>query len=422
MLVRNAELRRLFEVILYLGLITGGLLSVRETIDEYNRKSSSYTETQEPTTLSDIPTLTMCWKWDYRDNGTYVYGKDFSINISVNEGKIVTLWENKDSPVFHGLGMHLSRIYRYSYHSFMRKHSPCYKITPKAAGNGKFGGVVVIGIDFDPPNGSVKPNISELRVLLASEANTYAVTPCPADHDIVGFEGEIGPDPGKSKTSDGPFLHPEFNSLEITRVEEYVNLPSTCSQDSYYECLAKRFVQFDVRQAEGKRFEKCTNIDKICLPFSLPIMNTNISLCNLDDFETYDCNKEIFDYLAEDQEEHCIKACQVKTFQYANNGGLLRGNVLSESDWYLEYYFEPMGKGAALRRQNQRSREPFKTVRREYWLMSTMSMVGNVGGTLGMFVGFSFIGTSEWTIDITSKFWTWLRAKQNTKKLHRKSI
>ena len=31
--------------------------------------------------------------------------------------------------------------------------------------------------------------------------------------------------------------------------------------------------------------------------------------------------------------------------------------------------------------------------------MSGMSLVGNVGGMLGLFIGFSFLGLSEWVVD-----------------------
>ena len=57
---------------------------------------------------------------------------------------------------------------------------------------------------------------------------------------------------------------------------------------------------------------------------------------------------------------------------------------------------------------------PFKTIRTEYLLMSQMLLVGNVGGTLGVFIGFSIFGTSEWFIGVVINLWTCLR---NTRKL-----
>ena len=46
--------------------------------------------------------------------------------------------------------------------------------------------------------------------------------------------------------------------------------------------------------------------------------------------------------------------------------------------------------------------------------MSQMVLVENVGGTLGVFIGFSIFGTSEWFIGVVTKFWTCLK---NTRKL-----
>ena len=52
-----------------------------------------------------------------------------------------------------------------------------------------------------------------------------------------------------------------------------------------------------------------------------------------------------------------------------------------------------------------RSYEPFKTIKEEYLIISWMSLLGNVGGTLGMFIGFLFIPTSEWAIDAGLSVW-----------------
>ena len=49
---------------------------------------------------------------------------------------------------------------------------------------------------------------------------------------------------------------------------------------------------------------------------------------------------------------------------------------------------------------DHRSEEPFKTVMTEYYVTTGLSLVGNVGGTLGMFIGFSFLGTAEWLLNV----------------------
>ena len=49
-----------------------------------------------------------------------------------------------------------------------------------------------------------------------------------------------------------------------------------------------------------------------------------------------------------------------------------------------------------------------KKVQKEHLLMSEMSLIGIVGGTLGLFVGFSFTGSLEWIHDYWEKVWPYL--------------
>ena len=58
--------------------------------------------------------------------------------------------------------------------------------------------------------------------------------------------------------------------------------------------------------------------------------------------------------------------------------------------------------------KNQRSLKPMKIVQREYLILTWMSLEGNVGGTLGMFVAFSFLGAMELFITSSSKLFSWM--------------
>ena len=63
-----------------------------------------------------------------------------------------------------------------------------------------------------------------------------------------------------------------------------------------------------------------------------------------------------------------------------------------------------------------RSAEPFKIVRKEYLTMSGMLLVGNVGGMLGMFVGFSFMGSTAWLFGIFLRVKIWIDSKSSRSK------
>ena len=133
------------------------------------------------------------------------------------------------------------------------------------------------------------------------------------------------------------------------------------------------------------------------------------------------CYEEIFEHLKSDQENHCKKSCNILEFKaryeadgiymkfrdrdfldellnfrykmwkkWRNECWAWKGNYTPENAIFMEFRFEPPEQSRALR-----SIEPIKMVHQEYRIMPTVSFVGNVGGTFGMFIGFSFLGTSE---------------------------
>ena len=200
----------------------------------------------------------------------------------------------------------------------------------------------------------------------------------------------------------------DYASLAIEKVSENINLPFNCSQDSYYQCLAKKFASLQPNYSEVFG-EKCI-LKKLCFPFSIPTADPKISLC--DNAIDGECSLAFFRILGSQRGYSCQKLCHSYTFAYSTN--VYKGTAQSKKE--IQYFFKSDPEGSGLRRQKHRSMEPFKTVKREYLLMTTMSFIGNVGGTLGMFIGFSFVGTSEWLIDIVSKAWTWIREVNQAQK------
>ena len=78
-------------------------------------------------------------------------------------------------------------------------------------------------------------------------------------------------------------------------------------------------------------------------------------------------------------------------------------------------------KEADDRLRDHRSEEPYKTVRKEYLLMSGMSLVGNVGGMLGLFIGFSFLGLSESIMDCITRVIGWTQKGKNVVTINSKT-
>ena len=203
--------------------------------------------------------------------------------------------------------------------------------------------------------------------------------------------------------------------LIITEVNEVFNLHQNCSDDSYYLCLAKRFSKFNFKEATDVvvRGSNCS-FDKLCAPFSMPLEGADkIPICT-SEIDKLCYGQIISQKLKPDQGTHCQKSCHVKEFSYKLVNAqdyiqLPRGNAnKNDQELVIEVQLDTTPKSF----WELRSLEPFKTVKTEYWILSGLSFVGNVGGTLGMFVGFSFVGLAEWFMGSYAAIWQWLKTKR----------
>ena len=102
--------------------------------------------------------------------------------------------------------------------------------------------------------------------------------------------------------------------------------------------------------------------------------------------------------LKETQEKYCKKLCHAKEFKTQLKSENLLFEALEGHTLWLEF----RSPHASL---DVRTTRPVKFVMKEYFIVNAMSLVGNIGGTLGMFIGFSFIATSEWFLHTLLTFW-----------------
>lgn len=215
--------------------------------------------------------------------------------------------------------------------------------------------------------------------------------------------------------------------VKITEVSEYTNFPSKCSTDSYYQCLTNLFDRFVSTQVPNKTINgmEC-QFKNICLPFSLPSAKQERPLC--DNQMDRVCFTEVLMDFKPATTKECKKLCHVKDFKYKIDPlskkygysyitGIQNPTqkwINTSWKWYgydpthsyiMEYSFEidKYSIGAEVRRRDHRSEEPYKTVHTEYLIVSDMALVGNMGGMLGLFIGFSFLGISEWIVDSLEK-------------------
>ena len=181
---------------------------------------------------------------------------------------------------------------------------------------------------------------------------------------------------------------------------------------SYYQCLAHRFAKVDFN--EFFKDDAACKHERPCTIFSLPFGGDNqFPICNNQNDSS--CYEQVVAYLEKDQERHCLKSCRVEEFEVVREPDLFcrRNGIQKCHGSYLRtalnntfdltgsdpFYTIALGYEFGLLSKHtwqERYAHYFKTVRREYLLNNLISLIGTVGGTLGMFVGFSFIGTSDW--------------------------
>ena len=190
----------------------------------------------------------------------------------------------------------------------------------------------------------------ELKVYLTSEKNTLGIL---TNQWMEGemFEFEIK-----------QHLH---KVLDIKQ-EKYIYLEKKCSTESFYECLVKRIVASDFK-----------NCPKKCNPrtFSLPKSEEFDKIPSCEDNDKPCANIKTVEIFKATTTKLCPKLCQM--VQYS-------GKKISVYD----YKHDPYSYSFRYRFTPPHTEKIYE----EYLIYDIVSMVGSVGGNLGMWIGFSFTG------------------------------
>ena len=192
----------------------------------------------------------------------------------------------------------------------------------------------------------------DMSIFFTSEKNSYGIT--------------------RSVWKDGKVFSPVFTEKENAQyvdlsVEEHINLK--CNDHSFYECAGSKIMKSD--------FGNCSII---CMPVTLP--NVKYPICQNyenwfddDNCEECDCNMKIINDIIKDIEtnDECPRSCSITQYSITN-----------------EYVKEYSGDTSAYIVYKFASPSLMVNVFEEYILFDAIGMIGSVGGTLGLFIGFSF--------------------------------
>ena len=105
----------------------------------------------------------------------------------------------------------------------------------------------------------------------------------------------------------------------------------------------------------------------------------------------------------DNQENHCKKSCLVTEYKTEQT----EINPDEKNTMKVRYWF---GDGVPISGHGDLD-HLLKSVKKEYLIISPMALVGNVGGILGLFVGFSFISAFEAIMDAGCRIITTLFKK-----------
>ena len=385
------KIKSAMQAILYLGLFLSGLFCVQESFSEYRQGRSSYYVIKEPLKQNELPTLTSCLVSHY-GRKKLLYGSDFFINITFHQSEYETsiLLDNSSFTTMSGYNIHFKELMQSRqkelYHQrHLAEFWQCFNITIASkvlTVLKEFG----VRLDYIFADTEIMP--SSVKVWVTSEENAYGLT------NENWHDGSIEMINGNEII----LPYQAYTEIEIFEVDEFQNLEPGCSHESYYDCLATRFTKFTTNHT-GKH---------VCTPFSLPVDYRLISTCkNEDDREIWE--KVISELLAE-QDIQCKKACNVKQFK-TKVGKIDLSFEGSNNRAAINYKFVP----PFVRNRDVRTLKPFKYKHIEYLVMPMMTLIGNVGGILGLFVGFSFANTYKWCVASMGKALLQIKSGESAK-------
>ena len=388
------------DIFIYLLLLAPALLFVKNYVADYMDGDTIFVQMREDVTVDDIPTITICTGYTYHEYSNLTHGtmdlsneyhKTIEISIKVAENGEITrqiLTLEKNTKKFSDLTITLEQLQAEGDTSgstiFIKK---CFRVVVKSSQKRGRRKLNTTGFELWLHIKIPKPMPSLRHFTLSSEENSY------------GFVFERWFD-GKVQREG---LQSDHIDVQIDNVLEYHHLKSKCSQDSYYQLLADRFERFDTNMFLEQHFKlmcKSKNVyggnyvNATCSPASLPFRNNKIPLCSLD-IEKW-CFQRVLERLMSDQTKHFYKTCRVKEFKIKQTP-LGNHAEASVGNFVLWITYERSAEEISNSRE-WLTKTPFKTIKKEQYVISDMSLIGNIGGTLGMFVGFSFLAKTEWVL------------------------
>ena len=244
-------------------LLTAGFFA-RQIIEEYLEGKTYFSFSKQPLKAEDLPIFTICFLGTRR----LQYGLNIKITtFTRHTNSTYTLLVGKNEIYSHVI--YLEKLILQPSENFTDCFTLKYEMTDPYYKEKIQKYPLwdrVLPLDFMKihlAKDSGKDKVSEIKMFITSRQNSYGAV------IYQWFDGLA--DPFKIKRK-------KFYSIHITQVRRYEYTQGTCSQRSFFECVA----------SELRSLKKCQQDRSACSPVSLP---SNATICN--DYSKKRCWKDI---------------------------------------------------------------------------------------------------------------------------------
>ena len=360
----HALIKKILFWVIYLCLAGASLLFLEETLKQFNEGATYFQQTKSHMSVTDIPTLTFC----FEDSNSFVFGENFTIELGTqNLNSIIPLNEgvNKiDQGIPHDIFLRTMKVRQFD----AVTARICFKISPMTKKGPEHQNLMPNTVVFElmihfyedtqeERSNHPKPP-KKATLYITSEENAYGVTL------LNWFEGEVEP---------YTLLQGNYNQINV-QVKEIHHIPDHCQQQSYYLCLANKL----------SKATSCSN--RTCSIITLPTNTTFIDVEECKDTEDFICNEDaLLDLHLNDDICKGTKPCVVKEY--------FPKEVVPAIPWRDEIFHILVYMVPPASSHGERVTRPHKTIYEEQYILSDLQLIGTFGGTLGLMIGFSFMGS-----------------------------
>ena len=351
------KINLLFRILEYVILVIFAIISViisKKVLEQYFLESKNFSKGEvlirEEESLTVVLNFWPLKKMDYPSDKLYQLYEQWELNIDFNLSFGVTEYltiqeqvkltknENEDPYISH------SSVGKIRFDKMFTKWGESFKISANLIGvKSPYDAFLQIEFSDSIPY----DKLPDVNFIVSSESNSFGVA---LNSWIDGKEVYLNKVIGSSAF--------RFQPQKIIEMDS-----AKCQKEAYYECLHAKLILEDFSHCPRKCLAVSTSISK-----SVPLCQTE---------EEFICAYEIVKNLQ--AQSSCLPSCaqlnmeQILDYRESQDASDAKRNI------FIRYSIP----------------NTEMIVEEEYLVHDFIGMLGSIGGTLGMFIGFSFVGISS---------------------------